>query len=294
MSNPGPGHYSPPGPQHIPFQQVQGPQQYPPSLPSQSVSGVSTGGMPPTQRAKNSTGRRVVSIVLCVFGGLAMLGGGGITAQMIVNANQDVRNRTEYGPVMWRNAPAEKLFPKSLGKKRKVTSSATDPRQAEWRRVGIAQKTACALGVSGPLAAAEKKRGCKAVLRGTYVDPTGNTVATIALVVLPKGPELNEQLGDFFESGRHGVKTFAVPGTSAARWKDGGRNGSGGHMAEGEYLPYDVAVTTGAVDGRKSGRLPEEWDYGNKSDSSPWREAAQGLADDYYWYIDDLLTKETS
>ncbi|WP_254666981.1 hypothetical protein [Streptomyces sp. WMMB 714] len=223
-----------------------------------------------------------------------MLGGGGITAQMIANANQDVRNRSGYGPAMWRNVPAERLFPKSLGEKANSTSRATDPRHAEWKRVGIAQETGCADGLSGSLAAEEKRRGCKAVLRATYVDPTGNSVATVALIVLPKGPELEERLGGIFDSGRHGVKTFAVPGTFAANWKDENRNGSGGNMAEGLYLPYDVAVTTGAVDGRKSGRLPEEWNYGNKSDSSPWREAAKALTQTYFWYIHDLLNEETS
>ncbi|OEU87196.1 hypothetical protein DB35_27300 [Streptomyces abyssalis] len=254
------------------------------------------GEIPVGLQQKNSAGRKVLCVLLSVVGGLALLGGGGLVANTLSNANQVITNRSGYGPVMWRNERADKLFPKSLGgSKSEPQASATDPKHAAWNRVGIAQKTGCADGLSGDLADEVRKRGCKAVLRSTYVDPTGNFVATVALIVRAEGDDEDESLRRFFDSGKHGVKAFAVDGTIAADWKDQNRNGSGGVQETGLYLPYDIAVTAGSVDGRKSGRLPAEWHNSNgKWDATPWREAAKALADTVSLHLDQLLGDVTS
>lgn len=252
-------------------------------------SGVVPGGGPPAPRRKMSTGRRVLCIALCVFGGLALLGGGGLVANTVSNANQNVSNRTGYGPVMWRNERADKLFPKTLTTVVDAQTRATDSKHAEWNRVGISQKTGCREGLSGRLAAEAKKLGCRAVLRATYVDATGNVVATIAYVVLRDLDDPGEEMDKVFESGQPGVKAFAVSRTIAADWADENRNGSSGKRANYQYAPFTVAATVGAVDGHKSGHLPEEWDFSDSSDRKTWNEAAEALAQTGYRYLDSRL-----
>lgn len=255
-------------------------------------------GAPSGPPQKTSTKRKMLCIALSVFGGLALLGGGGMVAQAISNANQVIRNESEYGPVMWRNEPADKLFPKTLGGSKSVmgkSTDATDPEFAAWNRVGIAKKTGCDEGLDGALAATAEKAGCKAVLRATYVDTTGNAVATVALIVRSEGQQADNDMKRFFEDGKHGVKAYPVRGTIAAGWKDENRNGSGGEPGAALYVPYDAAVTAGAVDGRKSGRLPAEWhNSSGKSDGSPWQEAAADLAQSVSLYLGQLLEDVTS
>lgn len=273
---------------------------YPAATPGAGMPGVAT-PLPP--QPKKNTGRNCLTAFLGIVGGLALLAGGALTAHTVSNANQDIPNRSGYGPVMWRNEPVDKLFPKTLGPKTDSQSGADDPKNAEWHRLGISPRTDCAEGLTGALAAEAKKRGCKAVLRATYTDPTGNLVATVALIVLPKVDDPEDGMGAFFDAQQdkrtpgHGVKTFPVPDSLAADWKDANRNGSDGVQVGGPSLPYAVAVSAGSVDGRKAGRLPGEWgrtQLDAKSDRMPWREAAATLADDLNLHLGDLLLEETS
>ncbi|WP_327393262.1 hypothetical protein OG533_32930 [Streptomyces sp. NBC_01186] len=252
---------------------------------------------------KKNTGRTCLSAFLGVVGGLALLGGGALTAHTFSNAAQDVPNRSGYGPTMWRNLPAEKLFPKTLGPKMNSQAGATDPKHAEWHRVGISQKTGCADSLTGATLAEAKKKGCKAVLRATYVDPTGNVLGTVGLIVLPETDSAEEGMATFFDAEKEkrnpkpGVKAMGVPRTIAAGWKDGNRNGSEGLQATSLDMSYAYVATTGSVDGRKAGHLPGEWGETSldaKSDRGPWREAAASLANDLNLYHGDLLLEETS
>lgn len=243
-----------------------------------SPQGGQFGAEPPGPPRKMSTGRKVLCITLSVVGVLTLLGGGGIVAQMISNASQVTSNNMEYAPVMWRNERADKLFPKTLSTIVDGQTTADDPKHAEWNRLGIAQETSCREGLDGALAAEAEKLGCKAVVRATYVDPTGDVVGTLAYLVLDDLKDPGEDISKVFESGKPGVRAHPVPRTPAARWTDAKRNGSSGEHSNFKYAPFTVAATVGAVDGRKSGRLPEEWDFSNTSDRRTWDEAAEALA----------------
>lgn len=242
-------------------------------------------------------GRRLACIALGVFGSLALLGGGLMTMGTLSNTTQVIGNKTEYGPSMWRNAPAAKLFPKSLGTRPAGTQiPIADPKIANWRRVGISQHTGCTQALSKRAAAQAKARGCEAVLRATYVDPTGNVVATVAVVVLAKpGSDREDGLERYMDDeAPHAVRALPVRGTIAAGWSDERRVGSSSRSGWSDYLPYVIGATAGSVDGRMAGRLPGEWDSGNDTDRRPWEESAQVLAYELQLHMDDLLNEGVS
>ena len=86
------------------------------------------------------------------------------------------------------------------------------------------------------------------------------------------------------------------PGTIAAKWSDARSNGGAGIAVPDSSLPYVLVASTGAVDGRRAGRLPGEygshnWDAGD--DRAPWRGAAKALCEDVSYHLGDLLL-ETS
>ncbi|WP_245979467.1 hypothetical protein [Streptomyces diacarni] len=276
-----------------------------PGMPGAGVPGAGTpgAGMPPGPGPKKSTGRTCLTVFLGVVGGLALLAGGGLTAHTYSNASQNVSNRTAYGPALWRNEPVDKIFPKTLGPKADAQSDPADPKLAEWHRLGIAQETGCGDALTGDLAAEADKRGCEAALRATYVDATGNLVATVAVLVLPKVDDPEKGMEGFFSEQRdkdvpsQGVKAFAVPDTLAEDWKDSRRNGTDGmQTTDTLYMPYAIAASAGSVDGRKAGHLPGEWGrrtFDAKSDRLPWREAAKTLASDLDQHLENLLLEET-
>jgi hypothetical protein len=92
------------------------------------------------------------------------------------------------------------------------------------------------------------------------------------------------------------VKAYGVPGTAAAGWNDARRNGSDGGSASGMDLPYGLAASAGAVDGRKAGKLPGQWGgsrHDAKQDRGAWTGAASGLVDTLDEHLGDLMTKLT-
>jgi hypothetical protein len=258
---------------------------------------------PPPAPPMKSTGRTCLSAFLGIVGVLGLLGGGALTAHAYSNHSQNIANHSEYGASMWRNEPADKLFPDVLAPRENAQSVSADRGRAQWHRIGISEKTGCEDGLSGATASEAEKLGCEAVLRATYVDPTGNTVATVALIVLPEGDSVKNEMSTFFDGEKEksdpgpGVKAYAVPGTIAARWSDARSNGSAGASVTGMYVPYALMASAGAVDGRKAGRLPGEWGrYSSdaEQDRAPWRGAATGLVDALNTHLGDLLLEETS
>ncbi|MGW2327724.1 hypothetical protein ACWC5C_18390 [Streptomyces sp. NPDC001700] len=257
----------------------------------------------PPAPPRKSTGRTCLTAFLGITGALGMLAGGALTAHAYSNASQDIANHSEYGASMWRNEPADKLFPDTLAPKENSQSASDDRKRAQWHRIGISEQTGCDDGLSGATAAEAEKLGCKAVLRATYVDPTGNTVATAALIVLPESDTVKDEMSTFFDTEKEkdnpgpGVKAYAVPGTIAAQWSDARSNGSAGTSVTEMYVPYALMASTGAVDGRKAGELPGEWGkYSSdaEQDRAPWRGAATGLVDALNTHLGDLLLEETS
>lgn len=261
----GPG--LPPPNQMIPNQVPVWPQQ-PPRHPAP------TGG---------GAGRKVLGGVFAVFGVLVLLGGGGLAGNAYSN-HQQVLPNLAYGENLWRDEPVDKVFPTSLGGRTGYDGGLYDPAMAIWNRVGISPDTGCDKGLTRNTLAAAQDNGCKAVLRATYLDTTGNMVATVALVVLPEGqPDAGPkaQVQEVYEDNRDSegaVAPYAVPGTLAAEWKV--RNGSCLRAMPGENLPYAIGVTIGSVDGHMAGELPGEWSElgGEDTDYQSWDANAEDLA----------------
>lgn len=300
-----PGPYGQPHqPHQQPYQtqQPQRPQQPYQSHPPAQGQAPHPAPVPAPPPAKGGAARGCLAGALGFVGLLGMLGGGLLVGHAYSNASQDIPNRDGYGPTMWRNEPADKLFPDSLAPRVNATTTRPDTSRATWHRVGISEDTDCAKGLNQVTSAAVAKLDCEAVLRATYVDPTGNTVGTVALIVLPAGQSAKDEMTAFFEKDEDkldpevGVKAFAVPGTIAAKWSDARSNGGAGVAIAESSLPYVLVASTGAVDGRRAGHLPGEfgshnWDAGD--DRAPWRGAAKALCDDADYHLGDLLL-ETS
>ncbi|MFE9441484.1 hypothetical protein ACFYO2_21295 [Streptomyces sp. NPDC006602] len=229
----------------------------------------------------------MIGSILCFFGVLGLVGGGALVANEYSNGQQTIAN-VEYGEVIWSDEPAESIFPDTVG-----GGDFANPKYASWRRLGISPDTSCSRGLTGKTLAIAERVGCKAVLRATYVDPTGDMLATVALVVLPedgsKRQELAEAYGDLEAEGT--VAPLPVPGTLAAGWKGDGRSGVALRTTGGEHLPYAVAVTTGAVDGRRvAGNLPGAWgdELDVSEDRASWFGEAEILASLFQSHMDYL------
>ncbi|MGW0550014.1 hypothetical protein [Streptomyces altiplanensis] len=229
---------------------------------------------------------------LTVFGLLGLVGGGALAAHIHSNSRQSIANR-EYGEVIWRDEPSDHVFPDTIGGRDGRMGVLTNPKYASWRRLAISPETSCSKGLDGKTLKTAKRLGCEAVLRSTYVDLTGDMVATVALIVLP-GEELKKaEMAQDFEDlrGTQGaVVPLAVPGTPAAGWKDG-RNGAALAQTPGEHMPYAVAVTTGSADGRIAGNLPGEWgedDYDGRGDRTAASAEAEALVKMFQLHMGDL------
>ncbi|MEV8636786.1 hypothetical protein AB0395_34605 [Streptosporangium sp. NPDC051023] len=255
-------------PQQFPPQASQQvPQQFP-APPSQS---------PPARR----TGRVVGGVLLCGFGLLAALGGGGLVAHAVSNSRQEITDKT-YMRDLWRNLPVETVFPASIGVHDPESESNAE---RGWSRVAVSQDTSCKTALSGSLAATAAQRGCIAAVRATYLDPTGGTAATAAVIAFSSEDGRKDLDAMITETQRekHGadqaVHALAAPGLS---WKDAFRAGSGGGQVFAPYVSLLVVVTSGPADGRRAGRLPEPWggrELQQEEDLQPWAETANGLAE---------------
>ncbi|MGW0708609.1 hypothetical protein ACWD4G_22100 [Streptomyces sp. NPDC002643] len=253
--------------------------------------------MRPAPPRSKGTGFGCLAGVLGVFGALALAGGGFLVNHAYSNHSQVIPNRTAYGPTMWRNEPVDELFPDVLAPTKSPTSDEADPERATWHRLGISEDTDCAAGLNKVTAAAVKDLDCEAVLRATYVDPTGNTLGTVALAVLPGG---QRRMTEFLEKDADkldpevGAKPYAVPDTLAAKWNGARSNGGAGLVIGDATLPYVLIASTGSVDGRKAGRLPGEWgshSWSAGDDRAPWRGAAKSLCDDLNAHLSQLLSE---
>ncbi|MEQ4716606.1 hypothetical protein [Nonomuraea sp. B19D2] len=230
-------------------------------------------------RPRRSAWRVAVGLVVAGFGLLAVLGGGALIAHAHSNSQQIIHNPA-YSRELWRNVPVEKLFPPQLGREHpdKGYSSPNDERG--WTRAAISSDTSCRAALSGQLAKMAAERGCVAAMRATYVDDTGGTAATVALVAF-RDPKTSIDLSDIVREAQekpdHAVRALAAPGI---QWNDSARTGNGGWLV-GE-APIFVAVTTGPADGRRPGRLPEPWgkrNYQQEEDRGAWAYTARGLAE---------------
>ncbi len=273
------------------YQQGQQGQVYAPHVPVGPPGGWPIGppGPPPPGSGGRSV-RVVFGVLLVLAGTLALVGGGAVAMHAYSNSQQTIANPA-YGPVLWRDEPADHLFPDHLGRKDGRAGDVTKPKNASWHRLGISPDTSCDKGLTATVKRAANRLGCKAVLRATYIDPTGNTVATVVLIVLPEGESKKKELEDFFleQDGQAGtVNPLPVPGTLAAGWKADKRNGAGLSQTGGENLPYAIAATTGAADGRVAGDMPDADDLDVTSDRESWHGIAGNVVELFRIHIDEL------
>jgi hypothetical protein len=152
-------------------------------------------------------------------------------------ATQEVRDR-------WRAWPAERIFPQS------VPYTAEQGGVEHARRVGIAPEKGCTTGVEAGSAAVLAQRGCRALLRATYVDQLQGIVLTVGVAA-------------FDDDGAAGAARSALapadptvlvptlhalpfPRTVAARFGDAARQ----YVTAGQAGPYVVLTVAGQTDGR--------------------------------------------
>ncbi|MQA94070.1 MAG: hypothetical protein GEV11_05265 [Streptosporangiales bacterium] len=144
--------------------------------------------MPPSGESAG-TGRGCLGAGLAVAGVLLLLAA---TALVVLGYTQrGEKINPAWANAMWRNAPAERLFPKNIAMHYEP-GTASGGRLASWYRVGIAPDTSCRAGLSEKAIDLATEAGCVAAPRATYVDATGNMVATVALVALKPGGAENE------------------------------------------------------------------------------------------------------
>ncbi|MFC4056800.1 hypothetical protein ACFOWE_00695 [Planomonospora corallina] len=228
-----------------------------------------------------------MSVLLAAVGVLLLLAGGGVALHGVRNSRQEIRNDA-YWANLWRNVPAEKIFPERISMRR-------DAPDAQWVRLGIAPQTSCAAGLTGRTAERAEAAGCQGVVRATYADPAGDMVATVAVIGLP-GRTAEDEIGEYLRRQADedrpdlAVRSHPVPGTVAARWRDDRRNAATGVGVFTSYIHHVVAVTTGAADGRLATRIPAPWrsERGLHVERRPWASAAGDLAMMFATHLDGL------
>ncbi|MBE3010813.1 hypothetical protein IL992_16645 [Microbispora sp. NEAU-D428] len=229
------------------------------------------------------------------LGLLLLLGGGAVVAQAVSNSGQEIRNK-EYLRNLWRNEPVETLFPTALGLQDPEKKQGDPDTERGWTRVAVSPETSCAKALSGAVAKEAARRGCVAAVRATYVDDTGGTAASIAIVMFGD-PKIALDFGDLVhdkgdaDRPDQAVHALAAPGIT---WSDAVRAGSGSYSVLDIDTPCAVVASAGPSDGRKAGRLPEPWGErrgGQRMDREPWSAVAEGLAKSLAWRLTDLTFK---
>ncbi|MBF8188537.1 hypothetical protein ITP53_22980 [Nonomuraea sp. K274] len=236
-------------------------------------------GYPPAQPLRRGAGRVVAGVLVAGFGLLSTLVGGGLIAQAISNANQEITNK-EFVRNLWRNLPVETIFPATIGLRDPDHPGQSGDRG--WTRAAVSSDTSCGEALTGGLAREARERGCQAAIRATYVDDTGGTAATVVIVAFG-APDADDDLDVILQDAQQEERDFGIRAlpVSGARWRDNARAGSGGHSVWHPSATLFVAVTSGPADGRLAGRLPEPWGRSvtdQRADRSPWGETAKGMA----------------
>ncbi|MDL4772066.1 hypothetical protein [Actinomadura xylanilytica] len=123
------------------------------------------------------------------------------------------------------------------------------------RRVGIDTDTRCGTAVDQRLGASLDVRGCRAVLRATYLDQPQGLAVTVAVVVLPDEVAARAVVPWFPRgSPRPGLRAVPFPGSVTARFGDAARQSA----AVAQHGPYVVAATVGYADGRPALRAGQQ------------------------------------
>ncbi|MEU5988466.1 hypothetical protein ABZ806_05790 [Spirillospora sp. NPDC047418] len=141
----------------------------------------------------------------------------------------------------YRSWPAGRIFPAEIP----YTLGQAAPEKA--RRVGIGTDTRCETAADDALVRSLTSRGCRAVLRATYLDQAQGVAVTVGVVVFPDERSAREAVAWFPDDGpAPGLRALPFPGSVAARFGDAARQTS----AAAQRGPYVVAATAGYADGR--------------------------------------------
>ncbi len=189
--------------------------------------------------------RSLVAVwALIVIGLLAVAGGaGGLALELnrsATPAEVQAATRAEV-TTRWERLPAGKIFP---GQLTYLDSAGVSVRLT---RSGIARPARCAQAVDAAVARVLVANGCRAVLRASYVDPTGTLVATLGIAVFPSSAAARAAQASSSGSSA-GLDAFTVPGTAASGFGNAQRETFGG--AYPQQGPYVILVTAGFTDGR--------------------------------------------
>ncbi|RAJ74924.1 hypothetical protein K377_06691 [Streptomyces sp. PsTaAH-137] len=231
-------------------------------------------GMKPPGKA-----RRVWGIITLVVGVLPVLIGAGLFAANVKDARITKFN-DPYADVAWHNLKSDVLFPDKVSD---VHSRYENP---GWVRQGIAQPAKCDEALSGKLLQQATDGGCKTVLRATYVDNGGESVATVSLIVL-RNTAASQQLSDQYpdpnsdEPASPDVTPYPVAKTPASEWsKRSALVGSvSGVVAGTTPTPYVMALSMGSVDTQRDwGHLPEPWAFTQKHETQQYGRLADAVA----------------
>ncbi|RFU38329.1 hypothetical protein DZF91_28240, partial [Actinomadura logoneensis] len=146
----------------------------------------------------------------------------------------------------WRAWPTGRIFPEAL----RYGLDQGAPERAS--RVGVSPDTACADAVDPPLAASLVVRGCRAVLRATYLDQLQGIAVTLGVAAFPDEPSARAAVPWFPGRGEvaPGLRALGFPDSVVARFGDASRQVA----SLAQRGPYLVAATVGYADGRP--RLP--------------------------------------
>ncbi|MEO3793833.1 hypothetical protein ABGB14_26775 [Nonomuraea sp. B10E15] len=219
-------------------------------------------------------------MLIAGFGLVCTLVGGGVIAKAISNSNQNILNK-QYVTNLWRNLPAETLFPATIGM--------WDPQRRDqsgskgWTRAALSSETSCGKALAGTLAEEAAERGCMAAMRASYVNDSGGTAATVVIIAFGK-PDADNDLDAILDQAQHdkrdyGIRVLAAPGT---KWTNSARAGSGAYSVQVPNAQLFVAATAGPVDGRRPGKIPQPWgdrDGDDNADRAPWAKASDGLSE---------------
>lgn len=141
----------------------------------------------------------------------------------------------------WQRLPAGRLFPAT------ISYLSAGKQQVTALRVGVAPATTCTAALDP--AAVAIFRGCRTVLRATYVDASGSLAVTVGIAVMPSTAAAQRAVSNLtIQPGHAGVRAASFPGTRVAGYGDAQRGWF--HAASGNG-PYAFFYAAGFADGRR-------------------------------------------
>lgn len=208
----------------------------------------------PSPGASGEPGRhraRIAAVAVAGCAGVLAVAGVRLAAELARDPSPGERASAAAREVARRYEtwPAGRVFPAGVRYTVDQGSSETA------RRVGIGTDTRCETAVDASLARSLTARGCRAVLRATYLDQPQGLAVTVGVVVLPGEAAARSVLPWFgTRAGRPGLRALPFPGSVAARFGDAARQAS----AVAQRGPYVVAATVGYADGRPTLRTRQQ------------------------------------